>query len=52
MLYGIYAKRLHVLTLGEDPVEHYWKLRRDVALLDVLEIKGLDAVKLLERALR
>ena len=53
MLYGIYAKRLHVLTLGEDPVEHYWKLRRDVALFDVpekpLEIKGLDAVKLLER---
>ena len=53
MLFGIYAQRLHVLTVGEDPVEHYWKLRRDAALFDVpekpLEIKGPDAVNLLER---
>ena len=53
MLYGIYAKRLHVLNLGEDPVEHYWKLRRDAVLFDVpekpLEIRGPDAVNLLER---
>ena len=53
MLYGIYAQRLHVLSVGEDPVEHYWKLRRDVLLFDVpekpLEIKGPDAVNLLER---
>ena len=53
MLYGIYAGRLHVLTIGEDPVEDYWKLRRDAVLYDVpekpLEIKGPDAVKLLER---
>ena len=43
MLYGIYAKRLHVLTLGEDHVEHYWKLRRDVALFDVLGWTGFVA---------
>lgn len=53
MLFGIYAQRLHVLTVGEDTVEHYWKLRRDAALFDVpekpLEIKGPDAVNLLER---
>ena len=53
MLYGIYARRLHVLNLGEDPVEDYWKLRRDAVLFDVpekpLEIRGPDAVNLLER---
>ena len=53
MLYGIYARRLHVLRLGEDEIEHYWKLRRDVALFDVPEkplvIEGPDAVALLER---
>ena len=28
MLYGIYAQRLHVLSVGEDAVDHYWKVRR------------------------
>lgn len=55
MIFGIYAKRLHVLSVGENPVDHYWKLRRDVVLFDVpekpLEIKGPDAVNLLERVL-
>lgn len=53
MLFGIYCDRLYPLTLGEDPIEHYWKLRREVLLYDVpempLEIRGPDAVNLLER---
>ena len=55
MIFGIYAKRLHVLSVGENPQEDYWKLRRDAVLFDVpekpLEIKGPDAVQLLERVL-
>jgi len=53
MLFGIYCDRLYPMTLGEDPIEYYWKLRREVLLYDVpekpLEIKGPDAVALLER---
>ena len=53
MILGIYCNRFYPLTLGEDPVEHYWKLRRQVLLFDVpekpLDIKGPDAVALLER---
>ena len=37
MLFGIYARRLHLVTAGEDTVEHYWKLRRGVLLFDIPE---------------
>ena len=50
---GVYAKRFYPLTLREDPVEHYWTLRRRVVLFDVperpIEIEGPEAVTLLER---
>lgn len=53
MLFGIYCDRLYPMTLGEDPIEYYWKLRKEVLLYDVperpIEIKGPDAVALLER---
>jgi len=53
MLFGIYCDRLYPMTLGEDPVGHYWKLRKEALLYDVpekpLEIRGPDAVSLLER---
>ena len=53
MVIGIYSGRLYPLTVGDDPIDHYWKLRRGVMLYDVpekpLEIKGVDAVALLER---
>ena len=52
-VYGIYCQRFYLLSSGADPVEQYWKLRREVMLYDVpempLEIKGPDAVALLER---
>jgi glycine cleavage system aminomethyltransferase T len=53
VVFGIYCNRLYPLSVGDDPVEHYWKLRRQVMLYDVpempLEIRGPDAVRLLER---
>ena len=48
-LYGEYAGRLVLLSLGNDTVEEYWKLRKSVGLFDVperpVEIRGRDAVK-------
>ncbi|MFT5401023.1 MAG: glycine cleavage system aminomethyltransferase T, partial [Gammaproteobacteria bacterium] len=53
LLFGLYARRFYPLSLGQDPVEQYWQLRRGVMLYDVpekpLEIKGPDALALLER---
>ena len=53
MIFGIYCGRFYPLSVGEDPIEQYWKLRRGVSLFDVpekpLDIKGPDAVALLER---
>jgi len=53
MVFGIYCGRFYAMSRGDDIVEHYWKLRRDVALFDVpekpLEIIGPDAVTLMER---
>ncbi len=50
---GVYAKRFYPLSLGEDPIERYWALRRNVVMYDVpekpLEISGPDALRLLER---
>ena len=56
-IFGLYCGRLYPLrtTPDEDPVPHYWKLRRGVLLYDVpekpLEIIGPDAAGLLERVL-
>lgn len=54
-IFGIYNTRLYPVSHGEDPIPHYWKLRRGIMLFDVpekpIDIKGPDAVKLLERAL-
>lgn len=54
-IFGIYNTRLYPVSFGEDVLRHYWKLRRGIMLYDVpekpIEIRGPDAVKLLERAL-
>ena len=54
-LFGIYADRLYPVSLGNDAIDQYWKLRRNIVLYDVperpIEIKGPDAGKLLEHAL-
>jgi glycine cleavage system aminomethyltransferase T len=51
--YGEYAGRIVLLSVGNDSVEEYWKLRRSVGLFDVperpVEIKGSDAVPFLNR---
>ena len=53
MVFGIYCRRFYPLSLGDDPIEQYWKLKRGVMLFDVpekpLDIRGPDAVALLER---
>lgn len=52
-VFGCYAGRFYPLSLPGDPLEDYWRLREQVMLYDVpekpLEIKGPDAIKLLER---
>lgn len=52
-IFGIYCRRFYPLSIGDDPIEQYWQLRRGVMLYDVpekpLDIKGPDAVALLER---
>jgi glycine cleavage system aminomethyltransferase T len=54
-VFGVYAGRLYPLSLGDDPVEGYWRLRREAALFDVperpLEIAGPDAERLLDLVL-
>ena len=53
MVFGIYCRRFYPLSIGDDPIEQYWKLKRGVMLYDVpekpLDIKGPDAVVFLER---
>lgn len=53
-VFGLYANRFYPLQLdGGDPIEEYWKLRKEVMLYDVpekpLEIQGPDAETLLEK---
>jgi aminomethyltransferase len=52
-VWGVYSGRLYALTWGDDPIEHYWALKRHAALYDVPEhpiaIEGPDAVRLLGR---
>lgn len=50
---GVYAGRFFPLSVGEDPAEAYWHLRRGVSLFDVperpIEISGPDALAFLDR---
>ncbi len=52
-VYGEYASRLVLLSLGNDTNEEYWKLRKSVGLFDVperpVEITGPDSMKFLNR---
>ena len=52
-LFGIYCNRFYPISFGENAIEQYWKLRREVMLFDVpekpLDIKGPDAITLLEK---
>ena len=52
-LFGCYCSRFYPISFGENVIEQYWKLRREVMLFDVpekpLDIKGPDAVTLLNR---
>ncbi|MCP4386793.1 MAG: hypothetical protein GY802_00735, partial [Gammaproteobacteria bacterium] len=46
-IYGEYAGRLVLLSIGNDTIEEYWSLRKSVGLFDVperpVEIRGKDA---------
>lgn len=50
---GVVAERYYGVFNGEDPVETYWNLRRNVVLYDVPEkpwqIEGPDAMAFMER---
>jgi glycine cleavage system aminomethyltransferase T len=50
---GVAAGRYYESTNGQDPLETYWKLRKEAVLYDVPEkpwqIEGSDAVPFLER---
>lgn len=50
---GVYGGRFFPLSIGEDPAEAYWRLRRGVSLFDVperpIEISGPDALAFLNR---
>ena len=54
-MYSVYAGRLSAVgTDQDDPLEKYWKLRRNIMLYDIperpVEVAGRDAVRLLEKA--
>ena len=50
---GVYSGRFFPLSIGENPVEAYWHLRRRVTLFDVpehpIEVTGPDALPFLNR---
>ncbi|UCH40859.1 MAG: aminomethyltransferase family protein, partial [Gammaproteobacteria bacterium] len=52
-LYGDYAGRLVLLSIGNDQAAEYWELRKSVGLFDVperpVEINGPDSVDFLNR---
>ncbi|MDH4113558.1 MAG: aminomethyl transferase family protein, partial [Actinomycetota bacterium] len=54
-MFGVYGGRLYALSLGDDPIEGYWRLRRGAALFDVperpLQVEGPDAARLLNLVL-
>ena len=53
MVLGVYSDRFYPLSLGEDPVRDYWRLRRGAVLFDVpehpIEISGPNAGRLVQR---
>jgi glycine cleavage system aminomethyltransferase T len=53
-VFGVYNGRLYALSLGDDPTEGYWRLRRHAALFDVperpIQVEGPDAERLLNMA--
>jgi len=55
MVRGVYAERYFAISLGEDPLEKYWTLRRRALMFDVpekpVEISGPDSVPFLEKVL-
>ena len=50
---GVYSGRFYALTMGADPIESYWQLRRRAVLFDVpehpIEIVGADALTFLNQ---
>ncbi len=54
-VFGVYGGRLYPLANGDDPVEGYWRLRREAALYDVperpLQIEGPHAERFLDLVL-
>ena len=50
---GVYSGRFYALSVGNDPLEDYWHLRREVALFDVpehpIQIAGAGARAYLNR---
>lgn len=50
---GVYSRRFYPLTIGDDAIAHYNKLRSEAVLFDVpehpIEISGPDALALLEK---
>ncbi len=55
MVRGVYAGRYFPISMGEDWIEYYWRLRRKALIFDVpekpVEISGPDAVPFLEKVL-
>ncbi|MEM7268319.1 MAG: aminomethyltransferase family protein [Pseudomonadota bacterium] len=55
LIRGVYAGRFFPMSVGEDPIEGYWGLRREARLFDVpekpVEISGPDAVRFLDYVL-
>ena len=55
MVRGVYAGRYFPIFLGEDWLEHYWRLRQKALIFDVpekpIEISGPDAVPFLDKIL-
>ena len=53
MILGVYAGRFYPKSVGDDPTEKYWALRRTAAMYDVperpVQIEGPDVVPFLER---
>ena len=50
---GVYAGRFYPKSIGDDPAEKYWALRRKAAMYDVperpVQIEGPDVVSFMER---
>ena len=55
IVFGVYAGRFYPKSIGDDPAESYWALRRHAAMYDVperpVQIEGPDAPPFLERIL-